>query len=102
MRKRKKRRTKEGPAVATGGSRGAGGGAGGDVPVLGERHSEGNAWAADKARRDVRHGRFSAAEKATLRSAVQVRALHRCCSCWCGTAIVRCASLRGSVVRSEV
>lgn len=50
------------PAAARGGG-----------PALGERASGGNAWHASMARTDVKHGRFSGAEKATLRAAVDVR-----------------------------
>ena len=50
-------------------------GAGSDAPVLGERRSEGNAWSASMQRTDVKHGRFSVAEKAKLRAAVEARAL---------------------------
>ncbi len=52
-------------------------GAGSDVPVLGERRSEGNAWSESMRRTDVKHGRFSSDEKAPLRAAVEVRAFVR-------------------------
>lgn len=41
--------------------------------VLGERRAEGNAWSESMRRTDVKHGRFSLAEKATLRAAVEAR-----------------------------
>ena len=43
------------------------------MPVLGERRGEGNAWSESMRRTDVKHGRFSLAEKATLRAAVEAR-----------------------------